>query len=105
MTEQIEQQDGRFSISVDGEQAGFAQFVDDDGRRVFFHTEVDKAFSGQGLAGKLVAQALDETRRAGLRVVPVCSYVEKFTKENSEYADLVDPVDDSAKAAAKAASD
>ena len=50
----------RFEVSSDGAVAGFAQFVDHDGRRVFFHTEIGEEFGGQGLAG--TATAASRTR-------------------------------------------
>lgn len=93
----------RFEISVDGTRAGITQFVQADGRRIFFHTEVDDEYEGQGLGGELVARALDATREAGLRVVPVCPYVRRFVAKHEEYADLVDPVTPAALAAVRAA--
>jgi predicted GNAT family acetyltransferase len=82
----------RFSISVDGKKAGFTEFIDHDGQRIFPHTEVDKEFGGRGLATILIAEALDATRAAGLRIVPVCSMVASFVEKKPEYADVVDPV-------------
>lgn len=82
----------RYEIAVDDRRAGLSQYVEDAGRRIFFHTEVDGAYEGQGLAAILVAQALDDTRAAGLRVVPMCPYVKQFVRKHPEYADLVDPV-------------
>lgn len=84
----------RYEISVDGALAGFTEFRDDGARRIFFHTEVDDAFAGQGLAGQLVQRALTDTRAAGLRVVPVCAYVARYVRRHDEFADLVDPVTD-----------
>ena len=85
----------RFAIEVDGQPAGFAQFVDHDGRRVFFHTEVDDAYAGQGLASIVVREALDATREAGLRAVPVCPYVKGWVDKHPDYADLAeDPTRD-----------
>ena len=83
MTTDVTQHDDRFEISVDGTRAGLAQFVDADGRRIFFHTEVGDEYSGQGLAGTLVARALDDTREAGLRVVPVCEYVQGYVEKHA----------------------
>ncbi|MFK5633385.1 MULTISPECIES: GNAT family N-acetyltransferase [unclassified Ornithinimicrobium] len=80
----------RFEIEVDGKVAGFTQFVDHDGSRVFFHTEVSPEFGGQGLAGTLVRRALDETRAEELRVVAVCPYVKKYVETHHDWADLVD---------------
>lgn len=93
----------RFEISVDGVRAGLTQFVDRDGQRIFFHTEVGDEFEGQGLAGELVSGALDATRKAGLRVVPVCPYVKRYVGRHEEYVDLVDPVTPDAVAAVRAA--
>lgn len=93
----------RFEISVDRETAGFTEYTDDGAQRVFFHTEVDDRFAGRGLAGTLVGQALDATRAAGLRVVPVCPYVARFVKKHAEYEDIVDAVTPTAEAAVRAA--
>lgn len=85
-----EQNPDRFEISVDGAVAGFAQFVDDGEQRIFFHTEIGEEFGGQGLAGKVVQQALETTRTDGKRIVPVCPYVAKFVTKSEEFTDLVD---------------
>lgn len=93
----------RYEIHVDGERAGLADYVDSGGQRIFHHTTVDDRFSGQGLAGKLIAAALDETRAAGKRVVPICSFVASYVEKHDGYRDLVDPVTDEARAAVEAA--
>lgn len=80
----------RYQLSLEGEPAGLAQFVDVDGRRVFFHTEVDKEHSGKGLAGRLVKGALEATRAEGLRVVAVCPFVKKYVSTHDEWSDLLD---------------
>ncbi|BBX67340.1 GNAT family N-acetyltransferase [Mycolicibacterium psychrotolerans] len=90
-TEVAAEQD-RFAISVDGNQAGFTEFVDHEGRRIFPHTVVDDEYSGRGLATILIQQALEATRDAGLRIVPVCSMVAGFLENNHEFDDIVDPV-------------
>ncbi|MFC8594941.1 GNAT family N-acetyltransferase [Streptomyces atroolivaceus] len=82
----------RYEILVDGEGAGFTAYRDRDGQRVFFHTEIDDAFAGQGLASVLVREALSDVRSSGGRIVPVCPYVAKFLKKHEEFADLTDPV-------------
>ncbi|MGY3334314.1 putative GNAT family acetyltransferase [Streptomyces filamentosus] len=82
----------RYEILVDEQRAGLTAYRDREDRRVFFHTEVDDAYAGQGLASVLVAQALDDVRAAGMRIVPVCPYVAKFLKKHEEYADITDPV-------------
>lgn len=82
----------RFSISVDGQKAGFTEYFDHDGQRIFPHTEIGDEFGGRGLATILIREALDATRAAGLRIVPVCPMVAGVIEKNPEFADLVDPV-------------
>lgn len=95
----VEQNDSlhRYEIRVGGELAGFTQYVDrsDDStgpQRVFFHTEIDEAFSGQGLASKLVTQALGDSIEHGERIVPVCPYVKTWLETHHQYDESIDKV-------------
>jgi predicted GNAT family acetyltransferase len=81
-----------YQIVIDGGRAGVVAYRDRDNQRVFYHTEVDDKFAGQGLASQLVQQALTDTRASGKRVVPVCPYVAAFLKRHEEFADIADPV-------------
>jgi predicted N-acetyltransferase YhbS len=42
----------------------------------------------QGLGAQLVRGALDDVRRKGAKVVPMCWFVAEFIEEHPEYADL-----------------
>ncbi|GHH01216.1 GNAT family N-acetyltransferase [Streptomyces lanatus] len=84
--------DQRYEIHVDGRRAGLTAYRDRGPQRVFFHTEIDDAYAGQGLAVELVQKALDDVRASGKRIVPVCPYVAKFLKRHEEFADITDPV-------------
>jgi uncharacterized protein len=55
------------------------------------HTEIDPEFEGRGLGTKLVAAALDDLRRKGVRVLPLCPFVDAFIRRNPEYQELVAP--------------
>ncbi|EST19183.1 GNAT family N-acetyltransferase [Streptomyces roseochromogenus] len=82
----------RYEILVDGERAGLTAYRDRGEQRVFFHTEIDEAFAGQGLASRLVEEALTDVRASGKRIVPVCPYVAQFLKKHEEFADITDEV-------------
>lgn len=57
------------------------------------HTEVDKAFEGQGVAGRLLGALVDYARQNGYKIVPVCSYVEHvFKRSPKKYADVTAPL-------------
>ena len=90
MDPQISRLEDRFQIEVDGAPAGFTMFVDHDGRRVFFHTEVRPEYNGQGLAGQVVQHALEATRDEGVRIVAVCPYVRTWLQRHDGFEDAVD---------------
>lgn len=78
---------GRFEV-LDGDAViGQTAYLDhDDSQRIFYHTVIDEDYGGQGLAGRLAAQALDETVAAGLVIVPVCPYIRNYVEKHTRYA-------------------
>ncbi len=78
----------RFVITVDGEEAGFAEYSDTATTREFHHTEIYEAFQGQGLSKPLIKAALDDDSTAARQVVPTCSAVAGFIAKNPEYQPL-----------------
>ena len=78
----------RYVITRDGEELGFAAYQRTDELVVFTHTEIDPATEGQGLGGTLVRAALDDVRRQGLRVLPICPFVQSWIRRHPDYQDL-----------------
>ncbi|CAD5137897.1 GNAT family N-acetyltransferase [Microbacterium sp. Nx66] len=68
----------RYEIRSDDVLAGFAEFDIRPGAIRFLHTEIDPAFQGQGLAGKLAAAALADVASTGDAIVPLCPYIAKY---------------------------
>ena len=79
----------RYLITVDGRDAGYADYIQGVGVRDFHHTVIDPEFRGQGLSKPLIQAALDDTRAAGDKVRPLCSAVAGFIEKHPEYRDLV----------------
>ncbi|WP_214367633.1 GNAT family N-acetyltransferase [Pseudonocardia sp. H11422] len=79
----------RFEIRVGGDLAGFAAYRTRPGGITFTHTEIDDAFTGQGLGGTLVRAALDTVRDRGWAVRPQCPFVRGWIAKHPEYAGLV----------------
>ena len=60
-----------------------------DGVMAILHTGVREALQGQGVAGQLLARAVADARAAGVKILPLCSYVRgKFDKDPDTYADV-----------------
>jgi predicted GNAT family acetyltransferase len=81
----------RYEIRVGDDLAGFAEYRLLPGRMVIRHTEIDPSFEGRGLGARLATDALDDIRRRGLTVTPVCPFIAKFIREHPDYGDLVAP--------------
>jgi predicted GNAT family acetyltransferase len=79
----------RYEARLGSEVAGFIRYDAEPGVITLIHTEVEPAFEGQGIASRLVAGALDDIRRRGLSLVPVCSYVRGYLDRHPEHTDLV----------------
>ena len=79
----------QFVITVDGETVGVATYRLRDAVITFLHTEIEPAFGGRSLGTRLATEALDDARRRGLRVVPICPFIAKFIREHPAYQDLV----------------
>jgi uncharacterized protein len=80
----------RYEQLVDGEPAGELVYRDrGNGVVAFLHTEVDPDVRLRGLGSTLVAAALDDARARGLRVVPLCPFVDAYVRRHPEYGDLV----------------
>jgi predicted GNAT family acetyltransferase len=79
----------RYEAHRDGALVGFLEYVVKRGRIALVHTEVPPEHEGQGIAGGLARFALEEARRGGLRVIPICPYVRTYLERHPEYADIV----------------
>jgi predicted GNAT family acetyltransferase len=75
----------RYEIYSDDALAGFTQYYRTGDRVVFTHTEIDKAFSGQGLGKVLAGEALDDVVAGGKVIVPMCEFIAGYLKKTDKY--------------------
>ena len=71
---------------------GFAivEYIKTQNKIYLTHTEVPTQYAGQGIASSLVADALAEVERSGLKLVPLCPYVAAYIKRHPEWKRLLD---------------
>ena len=79
----------RYEARLGGRVVGFTEYRRIRGRLVFFHTEVDPAFEGRGIGGRLAAGALDDVRAKGLTIAVKCPFLAAYLMRHREYEDLV----------------
>jgi predicted GNAT family acetyltransferase len=82
----------QFEIHDGDAVIGKAEYLEmpDSPQRVFFHTEVDDDYQGQGLAVRLAESAVVTTVAEGRRIVPICAFIAAYLRKHPEYADHAD---------------
>ena len=78
----------RYEFDLGGHTA-YIDYEKDNGTIVLTHTFVPEAYEGRGVGAQLVAAALTDIRRQGLKVVPQCSFVAVYIKRHPEWSDMV----------------
>jgi uncharacterized protein len=79
----------RYELRVDGKLIGLLAYHRRGDRIAFTHTEVDPSCEGRGFGSRLAATALDDARRQGLTVAPLCPFIAHYVERHPEYGDLV----------------
>jgi predicted GNAT family acetyltransferase len=79
----------RWTARLGGAVVGLIDYRERPGSVVILHAETDPAHQGRGFAGRLTGYALDDVRRRGLSVVPLCPYTQRFLIDHPQYADLL----------------
>ena len=82
-------EESRYELRLDGHLVGLAAYRRRDGCIAFTHTEVDRSLSGRGFGSRLAAAALDDVRRRGLEVLPLCPFMAHYIESHPEYEELV----------------
>ena len=77
--------------AYDGEKrVGRCSYRKDGSVITIFHTEVDKAYGGRGIALSLLDSIAGEARKKGYRIVSECSFVSHaLQKHPDKYSDIM----------------
>ncbi len=81
----------RFELRQDGAVAAFAEYNLSKNAITFTHTEVMPEYEGKGVGSQLAKYSLDQARTRGLKVVPVCEFMNGYIQKHPEYRDIVTP--------------
>ena len=80
----------RYEVTVDGELAGFSEYRQVEGARVFTHTEVFDAYEGKGVGSALARGALDDVGPEAGASWRCARSSPRLLERHGEDADLVD---------------
>lgn len=76
------------AIDDDGTEAGKCLFTIHEGYWSINHTYVNPDYRGRDIAANLVDGIVTEARKAGVKILPVCSYAVKQFERKEEYQDM-----------------
>lgn len=78
----------RFELAL-GDELAVLEYRRTADSMIFTHTGVPPAYEGRGYGGQLARAALDYAHAAGLKIVPLCSFIAAYIRRNPEYQDSV----------------
>jgi predicted GNAT family acetyltransferase len=67
-----------YELRLGDRVVGFLDYRLRGDRVVLVHTEIDEECEGRGFGGRLAAGALEDIRRKGLEVRPLCPFVARY---------------------------
>lgn len=79
----------RYEARVGERNVGVLGYEVQDGDRVLLHTVVDPELDGHGIGSALASHAIEDARRHGWRVVPVCTFVQAWLDRHPASRDVV----------------
>lgn len=86
----LEKDGHRYSAWLAGNEVGHSE-VDPIGQDALLikHTEIDPGHEGKGFGGQLVRHMLEDAKRQGRSVIPICPYSAAWIRKHPEYLEYV----------------
>ena len=78
----------RFELDCGSGQIAFAPYRREGDVLTVPYSEVPRALRGKGFGEKLILGLLAQARAEGLKVRPLCSFVDAVMRRHKEYSDL-----------------
>lgn len=80
---------GAYRATVDGHVAEMTYSRAGEHLIIIDHTEVPDALRGRGVGQALVLHAVEEARRAGVKIFPLCPFAAAQFRSHGEYQDVL----------------
>ena len=91
--ERVEREDGpskgRYRLVIDGVEAEMTYSWAGDAMLIIDHTEVPAALRGRKVGARLVQQAIEDARRDGVVILPLCPFAKAQIDRHPEWQDVV----------------
>lgn len=81
----------RFEYTIENKTAFIEYMINKQGMMYLTHTEVPKAFEGQGIGSQLAKTALSYIQENEYKLVPLCPFVANYLRRHPEWNPLLAP--------------
>ena len=92
-SETVEREDGpakgRYRLVVDGIEAEMTYSRAGEKLIIIDHTEVPEALRGRSVGVRMVRQAVEDARRDGVRIIPLCPFAKAQIDRHPEWQDVL----------------
>jgi predicted GNAT family acetyltransferase len=92
-TEAVEREDGpskgRYRLVIDGVEAEMTYSRAGQGLIIIDHTDVPAALRGRKVGERLVRQAVEDARRDGIAIIPLCLFAKAQIDRHPEWQDVL----------------
>jgi hypothetical protein len=85
---EVEGSRGRYVLRRDGHEAELAYSIASPRLIIADHTGVPDAFRGQGVGNALVERLVADARAEGVKIVPLCPFVNRWRARHADWADV-----------------
>ncbi|MBY5825784.1 N-acetyltransferase [Rhizobium leguminosarum] len=93
VSEEVEREDGaskgRYRIVVEGNEAEMTYSRAGTQLIIIDHTDVPAALRGRKVGERLVRQAVDDARREGVSIIPLCPFAKAQIERHPEWQDVL----------------
>ena len=80
---------GRYVIGDQGQEAVMTFSRASPRLIIVDHTEVPDVYRGQGIGAKLSVHAIEEARKGGWKIIPLCPFFKAQVTRHSEWQDVI----------------
>jgi uncharacterized protein len=80
---------GRYSIVVDGHESEMTYSRASAQLIIIDHTSVHDALRGRGVGQVLVTRAVEDARREGFKIIPLCPFANAQFQRHPDWRDVV----------------
>lgn len=78
----------RYELEVEGKTA-YIEYLLAQGKIYLTHTEVPRELEGKGIGSSIVQQVLEEVKKNGLKLMPLCPFVAAYLKRHPEWKSIL----------------